>query len=169
MREIPLRGRDGSVRAYALVDDADFERVSARRWSLMLAGRGGTYAQTWMDGRPEHLHRFVLGLERGDGQEVDHINRDGLDCRRENMRLATRALNAQNVVARRGAVSRFRGVSFFPQRGVWRARVGAKTVGYRGTELEAALLAEAYRREHCPFAEPDPMLLVALAGEAVAA
>ena len=40
------------------------------------------------------LHRFVL--DAGPGDLIDHKNGNGLDCRRENLREATTAQNAQN-------------------------------------------------------------------------
>ena len=49
-----------------------------------------------------YLHREVLGLTPGDGLETDHRNGDRLDNRRSNLRVATRAQNAQNVPARSG-------------------------------------------------------------------
>lgn len=159
MKLIPLHAKNGSVRAEALVDDEDFERFGRIRWSY-----DGRYAVGRVNGRHDYLHRAIAGLVRGDGLEVDHRNRNKLDCRRENLRVTTRAGNNQNLVARDGARSRFRGVSWFKHgRGHWRARFGAKTVGYRPTELEAAMLIEAYRREHVPLAEPDPALIEALA------
>lgn len=108
------------------------------------------------------LHRAVLGLSRGDGTTVDHINRNTLDCRRGNLRLVPGdAGNLQNVPARGGS-SRFRGVSYDRNRGLWQARLTllGRTVhlGRFVTELEAARAAEAGRAEHMPYALPDPAL-----------
>lgn len=61
--------------------------------------------------QPVTLHRFVIGCVPGDGKIVDHINGDGLDNRRENLRFVTKSQNAQNQRARsREASSVFRGV-----------------------------------------------------------
>lgn len=155
MKRIPLRRLDGSIRAHALVDDEDFERVSGMRWSVN--GRG--YVTGDWDGRREALHRVVMGLVPGDGLEVDHENRDRLDCTRGNLRVTTRAGNAQNTVARPGARSRFRGVSWFRARGYWRARYDRVTVGYHRDEVQAAVLIERWRQQHAPMAQPDPELV----------
>ena len=81
---IPLiDGRDGSVVGHTLIDDAD-ARLADFTWRL---GRTG-YAVRWRDGGTIYLHREVLGLERGDGLEADHVNRDRLDNRRANLRAA---------------------------------------------------------------------------------
>lgn len=155
---IPLRARDGSVRAYAIVDAEDFERFGQLRWSLH--SQGYAYRNVGKPRRNVLLHRAIMGLEYGDRREVDHENRDRLDCRRENLRVVTGAANRQNV-ASRGKGSRFRGVARW--RGTrWQAtgRAGGRSVwlGVHENELDAARAAEAFRRERMPFALPDPEL-----------
>jgi hypothetical protein len=162
VKQIPLRARDGSVRDYALVDDDVFEELGSLRWSLHSQG----YAYRQAPGLPRRnvlLHRAVMGLEYGDRREIDHENRNRLDCRRENLRITDRAGNAQNIVARRGARSRFRAVSWKKDRGRWQVIVGGRWVGLFDDELDAAIAAEARRRETMPFALPDPELVKALA------
>lgn len=158
MKRIPLRARDGSVRTYAIVDDEDFERFGHLRWQLTPNG----YVRRTQDGQKVYLHRLIVGLAKGDRREADHRNLDRLDCRRRNLRITTHAGNSQNLRARKGARSRYRGVSWHRQRGKWRARVEvngrAKTVGYADDEREAALIAQAYRDRVMPMALPDPAL-----------
>lgn len=99
MREIPVyHGR--KVVAYTKVDDDDFEQLSQRRWYLKTTG----YAH---NNDRKTMHRVVLGLKRGDGKIVDHINHDRLDNRRSNMRLVTRRVNQQNRLANRSSTSAF--------------------------------------------------------------
>src|SRR5206468_3438806 len=79
---LPLRRKDGTIRAYALIDAADAAFVTPWRWHLgeryvtrtaKINGRGHTI----------FLHRELLGLPRvSDGRQGDHINRDTLDNRR---------------------------------------------------------------------------------------
>jgi hypothetical protein len=84
---------------YALLDPADADRAEAFRWHAVRAGVKW-YAARAVPGSPkgsrrkERLHHFVLGLPSG--SEIDHENGDGLDCRRENLRPATRRQNMQN-------------------------------------------------------------------------
>lgn len=97
MKEIPLtRGH------VALVDDEDYEAVSAYGWQALPKKHGDTsscYAVcTYMDGKAGTvlMHRFILGLAKGD-LCVDHINGKSLDNRRSNLRLATISQNAGNT------------------------------------------------------------------------
>jgi hypothetical protein len=77
------------------------------RWRVFKAGRSRTlYVWRWTGPRRLReytlLHRHLLGLTKGDGMMVDHVNRNGLDNRRTNLRLATPQQNAANVVRTRG-------------------------------------------------------------------
>lgn len=92
MPELPVYRR-GEIVAYALVDEADYERFKGYRWRpLSTLG----YPSTNIDGRPHSLHRLVIGLQPGDGLECDHVNRNPLDNRRSNLRLVSHRENCAN-------------------------------------------------------------------------
>lgn len=93
MRCIPLGGRRGPQRGHALIDDEDYDRVSARTWYRDSVG----YAQSESNGERWRLHRFLLELPIGDPREVDHANGNKLDNRRANLRITDRAGNCQNL------------------------------------------------------------------------
>jgi len=92
---------------------------------------------------------------------VDHINGDGLDNRRENIRLATKRQNSQNMVRKRpNKTSRFKGVSKSQHHNGWRATIkvnGARIhLGYFKDESDAARAYDAAAIEHFgPFAAPN--------------
>lgn len=91
----------------ALIDLCDVERVSRCKWRY--AGHG--YAQTHDEGGVT-LHQLIMGPSPV-GKEIDHENRDKLDCRRNNLRFITHQENILNkeydyyvgVVGRRYGVS----------------------------------------------------------------
>lgn len=146
---IPLRRRDGSVRAVAFVDPIDAAQAE-HRWSLHSDG----YAVRQVDRRAVLLHREIMGCTRGDGIEIDHENGNRLDNRRSNLRLANRSLNGQN---RRKILSAtgLRGVSLHKASGLYiaYARLNGRRVhlGYRRTPEAAAALSAQYRAEHMPY------------------
>jgi hypothetical protein len=155
---VPLYRRDGSVCAEALIDTADANAVLEFRW--FMDNRG--YARSRPPGHDMlWMHRVVLGLRKGDGLEVDHINLNPLDNRRANLRLVTREQQAQNRQPIRGT-SRFRGVQWDGEKKRWRARHQLNgrriSLGTFLDEVEAARAAEAWRQVNMPFAQPDPEL-----------
>lgn len=96
------------------------------------------------------LHREILGLKKGD-PIVDHINGNGLDCRRENLRLSSNAVNGRNVEGARSnnTTSPYLGVTFDRSSRKFRARITvngeARYLGLFPTAEEAnkaRLLAE---------------------------
>lgn len=165
MKQIPLRARDGSIRAHALVDDED-EALTRFRWGLHGEGYAARRESRSVGGKCLLLHRVVMRLVPGDGLEVDHRNGDRLDCTRGNLRVVPKIGNRQNITVRRGS-SRFRGVSLYRRTGRWQAYVTVNwrriPLGYFADEVAAAIAAEQARAELMPFALPDPELVAALA------
>lgn len=88
MREIPL----SNSKLIALVDDEDFESINGYTWRLLCSKAGGTYAVA--SPRPRiiaYLHRIILQAPKG--LVVDHIDGNGLNNQRSNIRLATHSQN----------------------------------------------------------------------------
>ena len=152
MKEITLT--QGKV---ALVDDEDFEALNARKWCALRIGYT-FYAKRSVrreDGikATEYMHRVVLSRKLGRmlvrGERPDHEHGNGLDNRREEIRLATPSQNNHNCRRHReNPSSRFLGVSWHSVTRKWLAqiRVNGKRVylGIHTTETLAALAREAY-------------------------
>lgn len=112
MKEIKLT--KGKV---ALVSDEDFEKVSKFKWGCQTAGRFKDIFYAYRKDysgekeRTVYMHRFLLDLQPGDGWDADHINGNGLDNQRGNLRKATRSQNARNQRKSRDNTTGFKGVS----------------------------------------------------------
>lgn len=92
---------------FAIVDTADFAELNAFRWRAR-PGRNTVYASRTYSKRSSgrkrngqiQMHREILGLVEGDGIEVDHINHNGLDNQKNNLRRATKSVNQRNRITR---------------------------------------------------------------------
>jgi hypothetical protein len=131
VKKIPLtRGK------VALVDDADYERISKFRWCAVKASRT-FYAQRKVGGRANpttiFMHHAVMGTKR----LWDHRNRNGLDNRRCNLRRAKWWQNCHNKLGAAGCKGVYR------KRSRWRAEIRVNRqrhyLGTFNTQPEAAL------------------------------
>jgi hypothetical protein len=85
MKEIPLT--KGKV---AQVDDEDFEWLNQRKWHY-----NGRYASSVINGKTAYMHRLILGLTARH-QITDHIDNDGVNNQRTNLRECTQGQNLCN-------------------------------------------------------------------------
>ncbi len=120
----------------AFVDEADLPLVAAKAWHRREVNGAKTYACSWGG----YMHRLILGAVSG--QIVDHVNGNGLDNRRANLRFASASLNNVNRVFPT-PVSGFRGVYRSGKR--WAAVVCCNRVNHRlGRFDDPAEAARAY-------------------------
>ena len=152
MKEVPLT--QGRV---ALVDDEDYELVSRYKWcATHMHGKWYAIRSVNRDGKKtsEYMH-IVIAQSRGKGMTVDHINGDGLDNRRANLRMATMQQQSHNRAKSRNTLNLFKGITVNGKG--WKAQSacdGRKYyLGTFATPQEAALAYDAKARElHGEFA-----------------
>lgn len=98
-----------------IVDDEDFDGLMQKSWHV---GGGGLYALHTEYVNPKKnrellMHRLILGAKKG--EVVDHINHNGLDNRRENLRITTQRFNTANQRGwkkRKGSETKHKGVFY---------------------------------------------------------
>lgn len=123
----------------ALVDDEDFERINKYNWysvkdyNTHYAVRNKRKKETGPT--KMRMHNFIIEIPKG--MVCDHINHNGLDNRKENLRAVTTRQNAQNRWVSKTSI--YPGVNLKRDKWIARMRVGDSRIeiGYFNTELEA--------------------------------
>jgi hypothetical protein len=127
-----------------MVDAEDYEWLNHYRWHANPSKPNGTiYAARCVGHRSVLMHRMIMNPPPG--MVVDHINGNGLDNRRCNLRIVPPAVNAQNRRKRAGGKSRFIGV--YPRGKKWWAVLGRQYLGTFDDEVEAAKARDRKARE----------------------
>jgi len=109
---------------FALVDDDDFEKINKYKWHVR-KDRNKWYALRDI-GKPGkrkhiHMHRFIMNTP--EGMETDHINNDGLDNRKSNLRVCTKNQNMHNAEKRADNTSGMKGVYWHKAAKRWHVRI----------------------------------------------
>lgn len=146
----------------AILDADDYERLSKWKWQAHWDKTTQSYyarRTIWLRGGKGKtccllMHREVVGAPAG--AIVDHINRNSLDNRKENLRICTAAGNAQNARVRRDNKSGYKGVSWVNRDRCWRANISisGKTIrlgSFRSAEAAHEAYKEASIRLHGEF------------------
>jgi hypothetical protein len=150
MREIHLGLRARKHRGLvALVDDEDYAALALHRWHAALNEHSLTFYAARnirrSDGRQTLILMHQELLKPVPGLEIDHVNGDGLDNRRENLRACTSAENHRNSAKRARASSPFKGVTWdkVNRKYLARIRLGPQRI-YLGLFSDEDAAAHAY-------------------------
>lgn len=146
----------------AIIDAEDFDRVSRLTWHLLDQKKNTCYAvaNIYTSGKMTTLrmHRFILNASPC--LSIDHINGDGLDNRKANLRSCTTTENQMNKKPSRRGTSKYKGVFWNNQKNKWQSRISTAGkvihLGFYQSEVDAAIAYDTaalkYFRE---FARPN--------------
>ena len=148
---------------FALVSAHRFEELNAHKWcAVWCKGTRSFYVSRGVklpNGKwtSESIHRRILGLQRGDKRQGDHVNMNTLDNRDENLRIATVSQNRCNRRATLKNTSGFKGVTWDKDHSKWRAEIRVerklKYLGlYNTPEAAFAAYCVAAQQMHGGFA-----------------
>lgn len=160
--EIPLSKTGKHKGKYkAIVDDIDSD-LAKLNWTVSVVRDGAIYAYRNYDGRNIQLHQIIMrrircGLPVKKGQVIDHVDGNGLNNTRANLREATPSQNNMNAKRPLSNTTGYKGVSPTYNGKKWRARIkvnGRQThLGTFDTPEEAhAVYCEKARELHGEFA-----------------
>jgi len=146
---------------FVIVDEDDYELVSRFKWQLDKR-KHQKYAKCKVymgiiNGKQIeariYMHRLIMRPPKG--LDIDHINHNGLDNRKNNLRICTRSQNLRNKINGWGKYSKFLGVSKIvtgKRKKRWVADITIenklKRIGYFYTEIEASKAFEAFKKEN---------------------
>lgn len=144
MKKLSLQGKHSHLST--CVDDEDFEFVSQWKWYLMGDGYAGRVALP--ERQTVYLHKLVYERKYGTTfTKVDHKNRNRLDNRKENLRLATNQQNTVNCKLYSTNKSGYKGVHWRKSHQKWVALIVVRRksifLGYFDTPEKAS---KAYKK-----------------------
>jgi hypothetical protein len=148
MKEIPL-----SQGYFAIVDDDDYPYLSKYSWFAYVKEYGVYAIRNYKDKDGRHttirMHREVARTPKG--LCTDHRNRNTLDNRKENLRIATKQQNGRNRSKIKVTQSRYKGVSLQECNKRWLASISIMkkriSIGWYDSEIEAAKAYDAKAKE----------------------
>ena len=134
----------------AMVDDEDYEDLIKYKWKVLFT-KTKCYASqsgTLKNGRML-MHRMIMNTPKG--LVTDHIDGDGLNNQRSNLRICTTSQNMQNCGVHKNNTSGFKGVQFDKRRGKYIARIRINDTKRIHTKQHDT--AELAYKEYCELAK----------------
>lgn len=135
----------------AIIDEQDFDKIKDYKWSSILCGKSkNPYAVSSHFGQIVYMHRMIADAK--DNQFVDHIDGNGLNNSRDNLRFATPSQNNMNQRVREDNTSGHKGISWCPDREKYQVYINIdrkrKSLGRYKTLEEAIYVRDQAVKAH---------------------
>lgn len=153
-RKVPLKNG-----LYAIIDEDDYKFISYFRWSIRECPHT-TYAfcnirDQDMKWTTCSMHRFIMSSPKG--LIIDHINHDGLDNRKDNLRICSAAENVRNSRGKRIRKHKYKGIRWNKGSNKWESKIvfNRKEIylgGFDSPELAAKAYNSGATKYHGEFA-----------------
>lgn len=135
--EIKLHNRKGDITFISFISPQDENLVNTYKWHH----KDSRYAMGWVGSTKMFMHHLIIG-KPPKNMVVDHINGNGFDNTRQNLRFATRKQNNQNADKRRS--NEYFGVYFDKKSIKWTTQCESKSLGSYDNVLDAAIAYDTY-------------------------
>lgn len=128
-----------------IIDDSDFDLVRKHnaKWYFY---EGYAMCRSYVTREKIVMHRLIMSAQKG--QQIDHINRNRLDNRKENLRFCNQSQNMANIIKKNNSSSKYKGVYYSKANSKWLVQIKCKGVsyyfGYHENEIQAALIADIH-------------------------
>ena len=144
---------------FVKIDDEDFEWASQWKWKSAKTRTNHYCDRTPWDPKQKKYYSLLLHREifKRHGKcirslEIDHVNGNGLDNQKTNLRTCTRSQNMMNMHRIKTGKSKYKGVSWNTKKGKWQIRIMVesvyKSIGYTTDEKEGAILYNAHAKKY---------------------
>ena len=147
VKEIQLANNKG----VALVDDEDYDELIKHKWHLRDIKIMHVATKVKIDGKwfEKRMHHFLVDVP--EGFEVDHIDRNGLNNQKSNLRVVTHSQNMMNRNSCKGSSSKYKGVTWDKKDKKWRAQIVLNKkhyyLGLYRNEIDAAKIYNERAKE----------------------
>ena len=141
--EIDTYDQFGNVTCTFKFSPCDIEIAKSRKWQLSMKDKG---VKPYLNNKDtDYFHRVILKDKLKPGLEVDHINGDSSDNRRENLRIIKKHENQQNLKIPRNNTTGFKGVYHRKERNTWKSEFQYMTCLTTSTSYPYKEMAIYYR------------------------
>ena len=152
MKEIQLT--QGKV---ALVDDEDFEYLNQWKWYAHTSKKSNTFYAARnslkINGRTKRIKMHTFIYDKNNSEIlIDHINNNGLDNRKSNLRICNHNQNQQNKLIYKSNTSGYKGVFWHKAANKWGSRIGLNCkIIYLGVYKNKIDAAKSYNEAAIKF------------------